>query len=167
MLVTNPPFPACKTLQEQIKTKNKGSKIKWSLGRIATILRMRYNRQRVRIAPGHTEPVNEEFFKKAVAGEVFIPDTLRSQIANILELTERETFPEYMIECKTLRGKREDKGWNQGDLARRIEGRKIRAAEISAFECGSRYCHEGTRAAIAAAFGESASEVFPEYEEFN
>jgi len=166
MLVADSPFPACKTLQAQIKTKNKEGAIKWSLGRVATILRMRYSRQKVRLGQGQTMPINEAFFHSAIAGEVFLPDTLRGQIAKILDLSERETFPEYMIECATLRQKREAREWTQRDLARKVKDRKLRDAEISAFERGSRFCHEGAREAIAAAFGEPVSEIFPEYTQF-
>ena len=150
-------FPACKALtKEKIK---KG----WSSTKIAMLLRVRFNRKRAGSAR-----IDEHFIGKLERGEVYAPDTLRSQIASILGLTEKQTFPEYMIACQKLREERIGREWTQSYVAlraREAEGRKLRDAEISAYERGSKYCHLGARQTISRIFNMPESELFPEYQD--
>jgi hypothetical protein len=129
------------------------------------LLRVRFNRTMIRGESGLVM-VDDSLGPMLRRGEIFVPDTLRNQIASVLGLPHAETFPEYLIPCSTLRSRREALGFTQeevADLARRYH-RRLRGTEISGFENGRRYAHPGTRKAIAKGLGIAEPELFPEYQ---
>lgn len=134
-----------------------------SSDRLADQVRQTYNRQFVRI--GEQVPIDGDLLQRATEGDVFLPDTLRGQIATVLELPAKDVFPEYAVECQRLRQERFARGWTQAQVADRVQklGRGMRDRDISSLECGNRYAHEGTRRAIALVFEMPEAELFPEF----
>ena len=131
---------------------------------LAQQLRDRFNRKRA-----DKQELNGLYIQGLITGQAYVPDTLRSYIAQIFDQTVKETFPEYLIECHTLRALRTEHNLKLSDLAEKAGDhafKSIRSADISAYQCGHRYCHADTRDAIATALGLSVAEVFPEYQAF-
>jgi hypothetical protein len=157
------PFPKCQTLYKEIIKKTDGAR-KWTPAKVAMLLRVRFNRERIRV-DGGTELVDEAFIRRLMTGQSYAPDTLRSQIANILGIRQKDAFPEYLVACATLKREREKRQWTQREVAQRVRRhrRKLRDNEVSSFECGSRYCHPETRAILAKVFELDEQELFPEY----
>jgi hypothetical protein len=129
--------------------------------RLAQTVRETYRRRFVRI--GEQVPIDGDLLQRAIEGDVFLPDTLRGQIAHVLEVPAREVFPEYGIECQRLKAERTARGLTQAQLAAMVQGRGMTDKDISSLECGGRFAHPGARRAIAAAIGMSEAEFFPEF----
>lgn len=130
------------------------------------LLGIRFGRKSVRLN-GRMVPVNSAYLVKASKGLKPVPDTLRATIAKTLGLSQKEVFPEYAIVAKRLRQEREARQLTQRDVAalcQELGRRRIRDAEISALECGTRYAHEGTRQLLAEVFKMPEAELFPEYQ---
>jgi hypothetical protein len=149
-------YPPCLALQAALDRKQ------MTPAELAQQLRDRFHRKRA-----DKQELNGFYIQGLITGQAYAPDTLRGLVAQILEQTVKSTFPEYLIECHTLRKLRGDMSLSElsakaGDRAFKT----IRNADISAYECGHRYCHADTRAAIAAALDLSVAEVFPEYQAF-
>lgn len=152
-----PICPCCDRLATVLNQK------RLSCDRLADQVRDTYGRQFVRI--GEQVPINGDLIQRATEGEVFLPDTLRGQIAAVLELPTKDVFPEYAVECQRLREKRTARGWTQAHVAELAQklGRGMRDRDISSLECGSRYAHSSTRALLAQVFELPEHELFPEF----
>ncbi|MEM9149737.1 MAG: helix-turn-helix transcriptional regulator [Cyanobacteria bacterium P01_F01_bin.3] len=153
-----PPYPCCLTLKTAIATHEMTG------NELARILQKRFNRRRASNAV-----INGYFVQGMITGDQYAPDTLRGQIASIFEQTVKSLFPEYLIECATLQCIRQEKKLSQPELAEMINKRALRtlrSADISAYECGHRYCHPDTRQAIAGVLKMDEAIIFPEYQAF-
>jgi transcriptional regulator with XRE-family HTH domain len=140
---------ACKTLQRIRKQKG------FSRWKLALNLRLRYSCR-----------LTEDDIAAFEQGSKRPADTLRSRIAKQLDTPEREVFPEYLIECKTLRQTRQQQHLNLRQLAElfnRQTGRNMPYNELCAYERGLRYCHPTTRRQLATTLGTTEDQLFPEY----
>ena len=150
-----PICPRCDRLSKLLRQRH------LSGDRLAQTVRERYQRRFVRV--GEQVPIDGDLLQRAMEGDVFLPDTLRGQIAAVLKVPAREVFPEYAVACHRLREVRTEKGLTQAQLAAMVQGQRMTDKDISSLECGGRFAHPGTRRAIANAIGLSEEALFPEF----
>jgi hypothetical protein len=151
-------YPCCKTLKAAIAKK------KWTNADLVQKVARRFNRSRA-----NKVAFNADYIAQLIKGEQYIPDTLRGQIATVLNQSVKSLFPEYLIECQTLQKIRLGEDMTQAELAeiaKEYAFKLIRPFDISAYERGHRFCHPDTRDAIAKSLGLTTDEVFPEYADF-
>jgi hypothetical protein len=152
-------YPCCQALKTHLAAQN------LTPADLARKVSERFNRKRA-----NGVAFDGYYIQGLITGQQYAPDTLRDQIAATLNASVKAAFPEYLIECRKLQQIRLDQGQTQAQLAETASDRAfkmIRSFDISAYECGHRYCHPDTREAIARSLGFTADEVFPEYVGFN